>query len=318
MRGSWILSWACVLLVSTIASAGDRASGQPGDVRPVDAIYDIPARIEAMGLPAGIEASLMAKAMGAIDAFERGWPDRMDVVPHLDALLHAIRALGARVLPSADALALADFVRSVRELLAAPIITCALPAGITFPATVEECEAAGGGVWECIAAVPGHGEGEAKGKPAIALVSYNETDVLGPMAGWATNLTNAVAASGVTTTKYVAGKYNCVSFTTALQTYLNAHGYTTSFTVVYKKNPSTGKIATGHAIVDVKAPDGTVLFVEPQDGSNPDLDFDHDGVTEVATGHPSGPSSGWPMTDDNVRIEVYADQQAARQAGCPV
>ena len=314
-----LLVVAASAMPMTATESPDAIPG-PRSAVPPTAIYELPSLIESLDLPAGVELSLLAKAEGAIRAYESGWPDDLDAVRHLEALVREVRALTGKRIPTPSASMVDAFLRDLLVTVGTPIITCGLPGDVTFSATVEECDAVGGAVQECVPQVrnQGGGEGEAKGKGSIQLLNYTETDVVGPMSGWAANLTNAVAASGVTNGTYARGTNNCVNFASALQSYLNAHGYTTSFTVVYKKDAKTGKIATGHAIVDVKAPDGTVLFVEPQDGSNPNEDFDHDGMVEVATGHASGPTSGWPMTDDNARIEVYADQDAARRAGCPV
>ena len=325
MRGLFAPLVMSLLVVAASAmpmTATESPNAVPGprSAFPPTTIYELPSLIESLDLPAGVERSLLAKAEGAIRAYESGWPDEIGVASHLEALAREVRALTGKRISVPSALAVDAFLRDLLVTLGTPIITCALPGDVSFSTTIEECDAAGGVVQECVPPMrdQGAGEGEAKGKGLIKMLNYTETDVLGPMSGWVTNLTNSVAASGVTNGTYARGSYTCVNFASDLQAYLNAHGYTTSFTVIYKKDAKTGKIATGHAIVDVKASDGTVLFVEPQDGSNPDLDFDHDGLVEVATGHPSGPTSGWPMTDDNARIEVYADRQAARQAGCPV
>lgn len=286
--------------------------GSPGD------IYGIPSIIESLDLPRGTERSLLAKVESAIRAYEMGWPDDLDVVDHLYALLNQVDALAGKQIPAADAALLRDAIALLIVELGTPIITCVIEER-EFPATIEECREIGGAVQECVPLLKDQGKGEgAKGAGSAVVLNYTETDVVGPMSGWATNLSNAVRASGVTNKTYVSGSYTCVNFAQDLQNYLNGLGYSTSFTVVYKKD-ARGNIESGHAIVDVKAPDGTVLFVDPQNDETPNLDLDHDGVIEYATSHPTGSKTTWPMTEgDRGRIEVYASRAAAKAAGLPV
>lgn len=286
--------------------------------QPETSIFELPSLIGAMGLPKGTETSLLAKADAAIAAYETGWPDDLTVLHHLEALSREIDVQAGKGIPVAVAVFLREIVERLLVDLGTPIITCSIEGVDFFSTTIEACGEIGGAVQECVPPAKDRGEGE--GKPSTsASQNHTETDPLGPEEGWLTNLSNAVTASGIANaSRYSRGTYTCVNFAHDMQVYLNGLGYTTSFTIFYKKDARTGKINTGHAVVDVHAPDGTVVFLEPQNGDYLNLDFDGDGGIEVATGHASGPTSTWPMTDDDVRIEVYKDKAAAKKAGAPV
>ena len=310
MRGLTIGIATAVVIAWGLAGGGI-ASAQP----PVPSVFDLPDLIRSAGGTQGISASLLAKAYSAIEAYEHGWPDDLGVVDHLSGMLREVRQHAGRLIPAAGAAQLVDVLQRLIVDLRTPIITCAVEDLDPFRATISECREVGGAVQECIPLLgKGEGEGAAKGNTALALGNFTETDPLGPLGGWITNVSVAVAASNVTSHPVVPGSYTCGEFSRDLQTYLNGQNYSTSFVVIYRRD-SKGNIVSAHAVVAVHAPDGTVVIVEPQNGDYLDFDLDDDGIIEFATDHPKGDTSTWPNTDDNVRIEVYKDFDAAKKAG---
>jgi hypothetical protein len=172
---------------------------------------------------------------------------------------------------------------------------------------VSECHDTGGIVNQCI--MP-----EKTGKVAptvnVSVRRANRT----ALSGFLQNLTDAVDSTGVNNTPYNATTYDCDDFANDLERNLTALGYNATYTVYWCYN-ALGATTTAHAVTDVHAPDGSIIFIEPQSGRiiNNDLDFDNDGNVEYRTHH-SNPRSD---TDDMCEIEVFEDVAAATAAGAP-
>lgn len=117
----------------------------------------------------------------------------------------------------------------------------------------------------------------------------------------------------------------CGWFAETLRHKLEDLGYSTSFTVVYRKNPNyswwkirSKKWMDGHALTDVHWSNGTTTWIEAQfvgtDGvGQPKLDANGDGkVTHYD--HASGDDT----TDGDLRIEVYDNRAQAEAAGTSI
>jgi UDP-3-O-[3-hydroxymyristoyl] glucosamine N-acyltransferase len=130
---------------------------------------------------------------------------------------------------------------------------------------------------------------------------------------------------GGTGQEYMAGTYMCGWFAETLRHKLEDLGYSTSFTVVYRKNPNyswwkirSKKWMDGHALTDVHWSNGTTTWIEAQfvgtDGvGQPKLDANGDGkVTHYD--HASGDDT----TDGDLRIEVYDNRAQAEAAGTSI
>ncbi len=154
-------------------------------------------------------------------------------------------------------------------------------------------------------------------------VNYTATNFSNPgLSGFITNLTNAINASGVHNGNYTPGSYDCDDFASDLERNLTALGFNATYTYYWcNANPPSGYNAGGvppygHAVTDVHAPDGTIVFIESITGQIINLDFDGDGTVETRTNeHVNNVNA---RTDDNCAIEVYNDLTTATGAGAPV
>lgn len=120
---------------------------------------------------------------------------------------------------------------------------------------------------------------------------------------------------------YTDDTYDCDDFASDLEEALTAQGYEATMTCYwcYEDNPdhtwynwlwtSETVNTSAHCLTDVHA-DGRLIWIEPQTGEvGVDLDFDGDGRVEYIETHGGG------NTDDDCRIEVYADRRAGEDAG---
>ena len=130
------------------------------------------------------------------------------------------------------------------------------------------------------------------------------------MSGWISNLTRDAISTGVNNTRYNETSYDCDDFASDLEGNLTVLGYNATYTVYWC---GTGAARVGHCVTDVHAPDGTLVFIEPQTNRIVNLDFDGDGRVEARNHHPAGIEN----TDNNCAIEVYPDRAAATAAGAP-
>lgn len=171
-----------------------------------------------------------------------------------------------------------------------------------FSATIEDCRAHGDAVMECI---PFEFDHKAPPGAAVNLTPINRTQ----HEGWLKNLTDAVKNTSIPSKTYVPGSYDCDDFADDLERNLTAMGYNATYTVYWWDN---GERA--HAITDVRGPDGTIVFIEPQTGKIVDLDFDKDGKVEAKENEHS---EDYNPTDNGKDIEIYDDAATATAKGCP-
>ncbi len=194
-------------------------------------------------------------------------------------------------------------------------LTCCVNANC-FPATIAVCNEVNGVIIECVP-LPGT-------EPLLPSVNvtYNATNITNPaLTNFITNLTNALNSLGVNNTNYTAGIYDCDDFAHDLERNLTASGFNATYTYYWcTANPPSGYNVGaappyGHAVTDIHAPDGTIIFIEPQSNQIINLDFDGDGIVETRTNeHVNNINS---LTDDSCAIEVYEDSGTATTAGTP-
>ncbi|MBI2632106.1 hypothetical protein HYW75_03820 [Candidatus Pacearchaeota archaeon] len=185
-------------------------------------------------------------------------------------------------------------------------ITCCLNDSECFKTTITQCRNEKGAVMECLPTKHG-------GKPRISqsqnFTLFNTT----AQSDWLKNLTDIINSTNISSAPYVPGNYVCHNFTDDLERNLTAAGYNATFTAYWCYN-NAGNPTVAHAVTDVHAPDGSLLFIEPQTGQITNLDFDSDGNTEARTHHENAKK----LTDDNCEIEVYDNKAAALAAGVPM
>lgn len=122
-------------------------------------------------------------------------------------------------------------------------------------------------------------------------------------------LSDAIDMSDIPDMDYTEG-YMCADFSDDMQQELEGQGFNSTFTVYWYNNGMNG-----HAIVDVHAPSGGIIFIEPQTGDSTDLDFNGDGkVSANVDMH----SNTFMATDDSRQIEVYMSRDDASMAGVPL
>ncbi len=170
-----------------------------------------------------------------------------------------------------------------------------------FQSTIDSCRDQGGAVMQCVP--PKIAD---RVKPG-ANITLNQTNT---SSEFARNVTRDANNTGIPGKKYNATSYDCDDFADDMERNLTALGYNATFTVYWCYN-SAGATTTAHAITDVHAPDGTIIFIEPQRARIVNLDFDGDGVVEYRTHH----SEPRQDTDDRCEIEVYDSKAAAVAAG---
>ena len=171
---------------------------------------------------------------------------------------------------------------------------------------IVQCRDNGGAVVECIP--PKHG-GRAKLGDVRNFSLVNTTS----QGDWLSNLTRAVNDSGIARGNYTPRTYDCDDFSDDLERNLTSVGYNATFTAFWCYD-AAGRTTRAHAVTDVHAPDGSLVFIEPQTGQIINMDFDGDGVVETRTHH----ERRRILTDDNCEIEVYDSEAAAGAAGVPV
>ncbi len=139
-----------------------------------------------------------------------------------------------------------------------------------------------------------------------------------PAATWLDKLLDDVFAQKVYNNTYVKDAFDCDDFAHILELRLSGLGYHATFTAYWCEPPNDAKDyprSKGHAVTDVHANDGSIVWIEPQARDKGkmvlNLDFDGDGTVEFDDDH------SWPRwnTDGNCRIEVYESQEAAVGAG---
>ncbi|MBI5698565.1 MAG: hypothetical protein HZC29_08850, partial [Thaumarchaeota archaeon] len=172
-----------------------------------------------------------------------------------------------------------------------------------FSTTIEECRTQGGVITNCI---PEHVGEKMSPSANVTLTPTNVT----ANSNWVGNLTDAVRNSSVATGTYVAGTHDCDDFADELEQNLTARGYHATFTVYWCYDAADNPTRS-HCVADVHAPDGSIIFIEPQTGGYANLDFDGDGTVEARNHH----ETNRVYTDNNCEIEIYEDRASAVAAG---
>src|SRR3989344_4364984 len=200
--------------------------------------------------------------------------------------------------------------------------SCCTETGCTRT-TIENCRAEGGVIGECIGLI---GELTMEEPAAGINVTFAPSNIsaTGPLADFIGNLTRNIRASGVHNNTYNATIYDCDDFAHDLERNLTTQGYNATYTLIgcAAGGPVSGyNFATGypafHAITDIHAPDGTILFIEPQTGRIVNVDFDGDGQVEARSGEYVFGMTGAQLTDDNCKIHIFEDSNSAAAAGAP-
>ena len=184
-------------------------------------------------------------------------------------------------------------------------ITCCISDNECFSSTIDECRAGRGAVMECMP-LP---IGEEIPSPTD-LRNFTQTNATGNQSEWLANLTRDVNTTGIHNMTYVYNTHDCDDFADELEGNLTAKGYNATFTYYWCLRADGTYY--GHAVTDVHAPDGTMVWIEPQTGRIVDLDFDNDGTTETRNNHVNNITA---FTDNNCAIEVFDNHQAAVDAG---
>ena len=151
------------------------------------------------------------------------------------------------------------------------------------------------------------------------------TDPSGPYATWLTQLLQDARETRVGDGQYRPKVHDCDDFANELELFLTAKGYDATFTVVFCPKTDWSKHQwRGHAVTDVHAPDGSLVFLNPYQAKLGapaakmlhDLDYDGDGQVEFER-VPRNPPLAHP-TDGPCRIEVYDDMVDGIQKGRPM
>ena len=134
--------------------------------------------------------------------------------------------------------------------------------------------------------------------------------------GFIANLTRDIGLSNITRRVYNATTYDCDDFADDLERWLQGLGYRSTYTQYVKYvGVNSSVIDYIHAVTDVHLPDGTTIWIEPQNGRVINLDFDGDGQVEANVNDPY--RNGHHPTDDNAKIYVYDDAATAAANGAP-
>ena len=170
---------------------------------------------------------------------------------------------------------------------------------------VAQCHESGGYVAECIPSK--------KGKEKLGQAQNFSLVNTTAQASWLRNLSQSINESNVSNQTYTAGTYDCDDFADDLEKNLTAAGYNATFTALWCYD-GAGNTIRAHAVTDVHAPDGSLVFIEPQSGQIINMDADGDGVVEARTHHEKKRKD----TDNRCEIEVFDNQAAASAAGAPI
>ena len=188
-------------------------------------------------------------------------------------------------------------------------ITCTKDGESFFKDTVNGCRAQGGAVQECIPPV----EMPLTTKPPRAMQNYSAGINLSANGGWLVNLTRDVNRTGVANNTYNATSFDCDDFADGLEKKLTAMGYDATFTYMNCWDGINASSLWAHAITDVHAPNGDIVFIEPQNEQITPMDKDGDGVVEVRRNEPQ--DGKYYETDNHCMIDVYDSKEVAEANG---
>jgi hypothetical protein len=187
-------------------------------------------------------------------------------------------------------------------------IDCLFGHEIAEGITIEECRNGGGIIMGCIP------DKDGQKPPPGDRVNYTATNSSGAQSEWVRNLIRDANKTGVSKNNYTPRTFDCDDFAHHLERNLTAMGYNATFTIYWCYGGAGNPPASTHALTDVHAPDGTIVFIDAT--YDPpiirDLDFDEDGKVEVSEGE-SLPIN--TPTDDNCEISVWSDRAAAVAGG---
>ena len=179
-----------------------------------------------------------------------------------------------------------------------------------YASSVDSCRSQSGAVQNCIPY-------EIMDSPPSVAVPQNLTPTnTAANQEFINNLTNAINNASVHSNKYNATTYDCDDFANDLERNLTARGFNATYTYIIKYNlDNTSR--SSHAVTDVHASDGSIIFIEPQTGQIINLDIDGDGKIEARV-NPNPYEHGYLPTDDNAKITIYPDRASSAAAGAPV
>ena len=177
--------------------------------------------------------------------------------------------------------------------------------------SVDYCRfTAGGAVQECIPNDIGQDP-----PPTTNITNFRPTNTTANTP-FINNLTRDIGLSNITTRVYNATTYDCDDFASDMERWLQGLGYSATYTQYVKyKGVNSSDIDYAHAVADVHLPDGSLLFIEPQNGRIINLDFDGDGMVEAHENKMY--RHGHHPTDNNAKIYVYDDAATAAANGAP-
>lgn len=178
--------------------------------------------------------------------------------------------------------------------------------GECYDATIESCRADGGVIMNCLPAL------EMGELPAVGNASNLSVTNGSAQSEWVSGLQRAINESRVHNNTYVPTTYDCDDFADDLERNLSSRGYNATFTTYWYNN---GTDILGHAITDVHAPDGSVVFVEPQGGRFVNMDADGDGRVTARDGQHRNTFS---PTEGGRHVETFPDRPTAQGAGVPI
>ena len=186
------------------------------------------------------------------------------------------------------------------------IFTCCFDHDECFDTTIEDCREQGGYVFNCIPDLI-----VVTTEPPSEPINYTPAN-LTANEDLVNNVTDVLNESNISNRTYVNDTYDCDDFAGDFETYLQNKTYNATFTIFWCRKGNETSIP-GHAITDVHASDGSLIFIDPQNGVILNMDMDGDGVVETINQHPAG--DVFTPTDDNCQIEVYGSRTEAEAAG---
>jgi len=189
------------------------------------------------------------------------------------------------------------------------IFTCCFDLFECFETTIDECREQGGFVYNCIPDI-----NIVTTEPPSDPVNYTLAN-LTEHADLVTNITNELTESNISNRTYVNDTYDCDDFANDFETYLEGKGYNATFTLFWCRRGNETRIA-GHAVTDIHASDGSLIFIDPQNGKVLNMDIDGDGNVETINHHPAG--NAFTPTDNDCQIEVYDSKASAEAAGSQI
>jgi len=226
-----------------------------------------------------------------------------------------------------------DAIVPAFSVLTEDLIPCEVGGVTVSTETPTDCDLLGG---ESFGLIPGLADASSLDAPTSGVVAktpLNPGNLPAELQNLAADVNGVDSRDGTTKVKdrvWTATTYDCDDFADDMEKGLTGKGYDATFTCYWEVVPNSNhswynwlwtspiKLTKGHAIADVHANNGDIIWIEPQNGlvgvtkiinSTDNLDDDGDGKVEYAT------SSGSKKTDGDYRIEVWPSRAAAEKAG---